>query len=295
MGDIRCMPQGFKPNVAAELGNLVVAAYDQFQPRAGRPPKWPLSAPYQLLAEFSASPPTKGPEKFGFVARRTDTGDVYVAFRGTQTIGDWLANADFLQVGQKNGWGKAEKGFSGVYNGTAPSITDVLRNAGSPTHVYVTGHSLGGSLATLCAADVRATLKATTTLYAFASPRTGDLDFADQFNTQCPDTWRIVNSEDIVNTVPLATTAVEEFQLSGLDTVAQHLANISFLPATAKQSLARVRSIFDGGKFEHVGTSVDFTQHNGTVVANHDMATYLAALGVKIDTPLAQTAAASRA
>ena len=293
MGDIRCMPQGFKQNVAAELGNLVVAAYDQFKTPVIRPSKWPLSAPYQLLAEFSATPPTKGPEKFGFVAKRTDTGDVYVVFRGTQTIGDWLANVDFLQVGQKNGWGKAEKGFSGVYNGSTPSITDVLRNAGSPTHVYLTGHSLGGSLATLCTADVRATLSAVTTLYAFASPRTGDKGFADQFNTQCPDTWRLVNSEDIVNTVPLPTTAVAQLDLSGLDTVAQRLENVPFLPPKAKQSLVRVRSLFDGANFEHVGTSVDFTQHNGNIVANHEMPTYLAVLGVKIDTSLAQTAAAN--
>jgi len=65
----------------------------QFKTPVIRPSKWPLSAPYQLLAEFSATPPTKGPEKFGFVAKRTDTGDVYVVFRGTQTIGDWLATA----------------------------------------------------------------------------------------------------------------------------------------------------------------------------------------------------------
>ena len=298
MGDIKCVPAGFEQSVAAELGNLVVAAYDQFDQSKGAPPKtppskWPLSAPYQLIAEFLASPPKHGPDKFGFVARRIDTGDFFVIFRGTQTINDWLANIDFLQVDQQHGWGKTEKGFSGVYSGCSGTIINALKNAGNPRHVFVAGHSLGGSLATLGAADVRASLGASTTLYAFASPRTGNRDFAGKFNVECPVTWRIVNTEDIVNTVPLATAAVKELDLEGLDTAVRVLERFP-APAGVKQRLERVQSIFTGANYEHVGTSVDFTQHDGSIVANHDMATYLNALGVKINTPLAQTAAASK-
>jgi triacylglycerol lipase len=289
MADIKCMPEGFEQRRAAELGNLVVAAYDQFKPPAGRPSKWPLSAPYQLIAEFSGSPPPgKKSEKFGFVARRIDTGDFYVAFRGTQTLGDWLANVDFLQTGQQHGWGKTERGFTAVYGESSPTIVNALKNAGSPGRVFVAGHSLGGSLATLCAADIRVTINAVTTLYAFASPRTGDLDFAGKFNTECPSTWRIVNTEDVVNTVPLAATAVAELDLKGLDNVVRQIERFP-LPGVRKR-LDRVRSIFDGENFEHVGTSVDFTRHRGNIVDNHAMQTYLEALGVKIDTSLAQTA-----
>jgi pimeloyl-ACP methyl ester carboxylesterase len=293
MGEIKCVPTGFKPSLAAELGNLVVAAYDQFKTPSGRPSKWPLTAPYEPLVEFSAAPPAHGVEKFGFVARRTDTGSVYVVFRGTQTPGDWLANIDFLQTDQPPGWGKAERGFAGVYRGTAPAILSALRSAGTPARVFVTGHSLGGALATLCVADLRATLGVAATLYAFASPRTGDPAFADHFNAECPDTWRIVNTEDIVNTVPLAATAVAELRLSGLDSVARRLEDLPLIGPTVKDHLGRVRSVFDGANYEHVGTPVDFTQHNGTIVDNHEMETYLTALGVKIDTLLAQTAAAS--
>ena len=279
MGDIKGMPQGFKHGVAVELGNLVVAAYDQFKTPENRPSKWPLSAPYQLLAEFSATPPAHGLETFGFVARRTDTGDVYVVFRGTQTLGDWLANVDFAQIDQQHDWGKTERGFSDVYGGSAPAIIGALRNPGNPAHVFVTGHSLGGSLATLCAADVRARLNAATTLYAFASPRTGDPAFAERFNTECPDTWRIVNTEDIVNTVPLAATAVVELNLGGLDNVAREIERVPLIGSRVTGPLNRVRSIFGGENYEHVGTPVDFTQHNGNIVANHHIDTYLTALG----------------
>ena len=291
MGEIKCMPQGFKQSVAVELGNLAVAAYDQFKTPEEWPSKWPLSAPYQLLAEFSAAPPAHGPERFGFVARRTDTGDVYVVFRGTQTIGDWLANADFVQIDQQHGWGKTERGFSGVYGGSAPAIIGALRNAGNLARVFVTGHSLGGSLATLCAADVRASLSVTTTLYTFASPRAGDPAFAARFNSECPDTWRIVNTEDMVNTVPLAATAVTELNLAGLDNVVRDVERIPLIGPRVTGPFNRVRSLFNGENYEHVGTPVDFTQHHGSIVANHQMKTYLAALGVPIATPLARTAA----
>jgi triacylglycerol lipase len=274
------MPEGFKLGVAVELGNLVAAAYDQFTAPAGRPSKWPLSAPYQLLVEFSATPSGHGLERFGFVARRADTGDLYVAFRGTQTIGDWLANVDFAQTGQQHGWGKTERGFSGVYSGAAPAIINTLRNAGSHAHVYVAGHSLGGSLATLCAADVRASLNSTTTLYAFASPRAGDPAFVARFNTECPDTWRVVNTEDIVNTMPLAATAVAELNLTELDHVAREIEKVPLFGPSVTRPLNRVRSLLDGDNYEHVGTPVDFTQHNGSIVANHRMDTYLAALGI---------------
>ena len=286
MGSVKCVPQGFKEDVAVSLGNLVVAAYDQFTAPVGRPPKWPLTAPYQLLAEFSATVPPHALEKFGFVARRTDTGDLYVVFRGTQTIDDWLANADFVQSAQQHGWGRTEKGFSEVYGGAAPAIIAALRKAGNPAHVFVAGHSLGASLATLCAADVRASLNAITTLYAFASPRTGDPSFAARFNTECPDTWRIVNTEDIVNTVPLAATALAELNLKTLDDVAGEVEKLPFVGGKLAGPVNRVRSLFNGENYEHVGTPVDFTQHNGSIVANHQMETYLTALGVKIATPL---------
>jgi triacylglycerol lipase len=146
--------------------------------------------------------------------------------------------------------------------------------------VLVAGHRLGGSLATLCAADARASLNVTTTLYAFASPRTGDPAFAARFNAECPDTWRIVNTEDIVNTVPLAATAVAELNLTGLDHAAREIENLRLLGPSVARPINRVRSLLDGANYEHVGTPVDFTRHNGSIVANHQIETYLAALGI---------------
>lgn len=76
------------------------------------------------------------------------------------------------------------------------------------TNVYVTGHSLGGALATIAAMDIAAKdkLKNTISLYTFASPRVGNNTFADKFNEFVSQEklkgFRFANSEDIVPTLP---------------------------------------------------------------------------------------------
>ena len=72
-----------------------------------------------------------------------------------------------------------------------------------PLIVFVTGHSLGGSLATLCAVTLRNVLNiANVRVYNFGSPRVGDHAFAAQYNSIVPHTFRICNDQDVVTTVP---------------------------------------------------------------------------------------------
>jgi hypothetical protein len=68
-------------------------------------------------------------------------------------------------------------------------------------HIYITGHSLGGAIATLAAADLYS-LTPDLTLYTFGSPRVGDLQFATYFDKIVPDTYRIVHNQDLVPHIP---------------------------------------------------------------------------------------------
>ncbi|XP_058094942.1 uncharacterized protein LOC131240623 isoform X3 [Magnolia sinica] len=74
-------------------------------------------------------------------------------------------------------------------------------------HVYVTGHSLGGALATLLALELSSSQMAkcgaiSVTMYNFGSPRVGNKRFAEVYNEKVKDSWRIVNHRDIIPTVP---------------------------------------------------------------------------------------------
>jgi len=74
-------------------------------------------------------------------------------------------------------------------------------------HIYVTGHSLGGALATLLALELSSSQMAKNgvifvTVYNFGSPRVGNRRFADVYNAKVKDSWRVVNHRDIIPTVP---------------------------------------------------------------------------------------------
>ncbi|GAB4817731.1 hypothetical protein N2152v2_004777 [Parachlorella kessleri] len=74
---------------------------------------------------------------------------------------------------------------------------------GKDVTVHVTGHSLGGALATLCAFDIRqrcpfAAYTTNIRVYTFGAPRTGNHAFAELYNEALPDTWHIINNDDMI-------------------------------------------------------------------------------------------------
>lgn len=102
-------------------------------------------------------------------------------------------------------------GFLSAYDsvrGAVLGLVDVaLAGEESEWTVLLTGHSLGGALATLCAYDLSHRSWGTRTrprlqMYNYGSPRVGNKDFAEAYNEKVPDTWRIVNGNDAVTAVP---------------------------------------------------------------------------------------------
>ena len=81
-----------------------------------------------------------------------------------------------------NGPGKVHLGIATALDFVWDSFKDRI-SADRP--LFITGHSLGGGLATLAAArlsqgrDVHG-------VYTFGSPRVGDSEFAQQFQTEAP-------------------------------------------------------------------------------------------------------------
>lgn len=73
--------------------------------------------------------------------------------------------------------------------------------------VICTGHSLGGALAMLCSyslreGEMKGALRAAPVqimCYTFGSPKLGNDAFASEYNTCCPETYRVVNENDPVS------------------------------------------------------------------------------------------------
>ena len=102
------------------------------------------------------------------------------------------------------------QGFLTAYDSVryqAVSLLDSITSSGGKWKVYVTGHSLGGALATLAAFELAsrqgpARARQEVAMYSYGSPRAGNKAFASLYNLAVHNSWRVTNSNDIVPSVP---------------------------------------------------------------------------------------------
>lgn len=253
-------PPDFEQAVALEASALVLQAYRQYDAfRKGL--NWSLKGNYaEPLAIISATPTglLSGSEPFGFVAKNLRTDKLFVVFRGTESLEDWLSDLSLTQT--PHPWGNVEKGFFNLYAQCADAVRDAVGST-EAAEVVVTGHSLGAALAVLAAADLAGFADGPALeMYNFAGPRTGDSGFAAKFNQALEGrAWRIVNTEDIVPTLPLATSLLKSGQV----------------PHTPLALLLQTLKKFN---YTHVGQVVNFTVNKGSIVDNHSMELYNAGL-----------------
>ncbi len=132
-----------------------------------------------------------------FVARTADV--VLIAFRGTASLGDWLADLNVLS--SQRPYGVVHRGFLNAFQVVEPQLR--LLASGFPDHrLVITGHSLGGALATVAAAEWSGQFRIAR-LYTFGQPAVGKGGFSEFFRRQYPDAFfRFVNGDDIVPRVP---------------------------------------------------------------------------------------------
>jgi triacylglycerol lipase len=127
---------------------------------------------------------------------------IVVVFRGTTCIDDWMTNKRIFQVGAFGGM--VHRGFlratKAVWFELSQKIKEFQDNY---QPIMVTGHSLGGALATLTAARMYEEGMALAALYTYGSPRVGDTYFSEKFNANFEGrAYRFVNDQDIVTRIP---------------------------------------------------------------------------------------------
>ncbi len=240
----------FNRHDACVCSTLVDASYDMYtqwikqdKPEAEKfqwvPPKEPAmqySKPIWGAEEFLWF--FKHKEPFGFVSR-ADDGKVYLVFRGTESIGDWIEDAEIKQkpYDLASGYGDVHEGFLDLYKSMSASVIETLNKVERPKCLYITGHSLGSGLSTLAVPDVimhtdYTKQKLPVLHYNLASPRVGSPEFASAYNGNKVPTYRVVNTCDIVPQVP--------------------------------------PSVLGKLYFEHVGTPVDYTAQYRSLSGNHN-------------------------
>jgi len=119
-----------------------------------------------------------------------------VAFRGTEPAQWSDIKADLKIRKVKCPTGFVHRGFRDALDEVWADVVAWLVKV-KCEHVFFTGHSLGGALATLAASRWNTE---TTHLYTFGSPRVGGKKFVQSFKTK--ERYRYRNNNDIVTKVP---------------------------------------------------------------------------------------------
>jgi hypothetical protein len=138
----------------------------------------------------------KSTNKSGLVYEFSDS--IIIAFRGTHFRGDALVDSDAKYYTYPGTTIKVHKGFYNYYC----TIKDQLKNImNTPKQIYITGHSLGASVALILAYELQ-NIKIKPIVTLFGCPKTGNKDFIDSFNAQNSTIMNIVNYFDIVPEAP---------------------------------------------------------------------------------------------
>ncbi len=134
-----------------------------------------------------------------FVARNDQI--VLVAFRGTESWGDWIT--DFNAVTTSRPYGDVHRGFYQAYEVVQDQIKGCLGSGDlGGRKLWITGHSLGGALAVVAAAEFQGTYDLTG-LYTYGQPKVGFSSLKDFLNSHYANRfYRFVNDDDIVPQVP---------------------------------------------------------------------------------------------
>jgi triacylglycerol lipase len=287
-----------KPNKPNELIGSTTRDDDLDDPNNPGREKYEVLAVFKVV-EFTLTSSELVP--FGFIAqRKLEDGSmgIFIVFRGTLTTDEWYHNSRVKQedLFEDPTLGQISEGFNTVYtrsvdenyikNIISEKIEDIFGDDGKPHYIgeksieytvkqvldkkwqiFITGHSLGGALATLATLHISTRYpQVKTILYTYASPRVGDPVFASNFkDLEC---YRIANSEDLVVSVPSSTGSLfgpdmnKEVSTKGLE---------EFTSEFKKDSKNFV--------YEHIGEPIYFTNQRGFVSTNHSMFyTYRAAL-----------------
>jgi len=132
--------------------------------------------------------------------------EIYIIFRGTMNVQDVVKDSSvhqtpFLDYPTTI---STHKGFSSVYTQIRDQIFSVIQTL-QPTHVLWSGHSLGAAIALLGLFDQHTHFpEIVTVAYLFACPRVGNITFSTKIPSE--SCFRIVNTEDVVNELPLSIT-----------------------------------------------------------------------------------------
>ena len=134
---------------------------------------------------------------------------IVLAFRGTRNLRDWLTDVEIRKApcGAATDPARIHRGFLAAADSILPAIIEVLLPPGADKAktkpIILTGHSLGGAIAPICAYFLQREGFAIECVYTLASPRSGNAAWRDEYNSLLGfKTFRLACAGDLVPLIP---------------------------------------------------------------------------------------------
>jgi len=132
---------------------------------------------------------------------------IVVAFRGTDSIRDWITDAKFFRELYMVTAGvnvEVHEGFLEAWRSILPVLNAHLKKISvADRKIFITGHSLGGALGILSALQLKCQGFQIAQVYTFGQPRVGNGAFKRLYDAALGNvTFRLVYQEDIVPRLP---------------------------------------------------------------------------------------------
>lgn len=135
---------------------------------------------------------------------------ITVVFRGSESLSDWYYDLSFFKTYLEKQKVYVHSGFYKqlTYGHEFTKIKNTIKMelVKNPDYeIFVTGHSLGGALCTLCGFLLSYEIKNDIQVISFASPRVGDSKWKRVFDSRANlSHYRVTNRRDIVTAAPMA-------------------------------------------------------------------------------------------
>ena len=143
----------------------------------------------------------------GYVGYHTGQKNIYVAFRGSESIQNWVDNLDVKLTDYPLCDGcEVHDGF---YRAMTHCYDDVLKNVQQlqsqyPSYsVVVTGHSLGAALSLLTGLNLMDSGINNVMMWNYGSPRVGNTELATYASSKMSSHHRVTHHKDMVVHVPM--------------------------------------------------------------------------------------------
>lgn len=176
-------------NIIADIWKFAYIAYQE--PRAN------TDSAFLFKSIFT---PMNNNLDYGYIAEFEDR--IIIAFRGTKgKFESWFTNFEFEKDSLPDGK-NIHQGFYDGWSAFKDTISNYIKINGDNKKIYITGHSRGGALCSLCARHIAKNLKMPCCNLAFAPPKQGNKEYRDEFNLLPIDSTNIINGYDIVPNVP---------------------------------------------------------------------------------------------